>query len=54
MSAQLGYSKDETKELLRPHGDSIEKEMHHISNHTVTGFDMYVDRLLSDWTSRVS
>jgi hypothetical protein len=54
VSSQLGYSKDETKELLKPHSESIEKEMHHISNHTVTGFDMYVDKLLSDWRSRMS
>jgi hypothetical protein len=54
VSAQLGYSKDETNELLRPHGDSIEKEMHHIASATVTSFDMYVDKLLSDWATRMS
>jgi hypothetical protein len=53
-SKQLGRSPAETRELLRPHGDSIEKEMSHIGNKTVTGFDIYVDKLLSDWTSRMS
>jgi hypothetical protein len=34
---------------LRPYGDAIEKEMQHIGNGSVTGFDMYVDKLQSDW-----
>jgi hypothetical protein len=54
VSAQLGRSHAETRQLLKPYGESIEKEMHHISNRTVTGFDMYVDKLLSDWASRMS
>jgi hypothetical protein len=54
VSAQLGRSHAETRELLRPHGDSIEREMGHISNHTVTSFDMYVDKLISDWASRMA
>ncbi len=52
VSAQLGHSHAETKELLRPHADLIETGMRHARD-TVTGFDMYVDRLLSDWASRV-
>jgi hypothetical protein len=54
VSTQLGCSKAETKEFLRPHADLIEGEMRHIANDMVTGFDMYVDKLLSDWASRMS
>ena len=54
VSAQLGRSHAETREVLRPHGRRIENEMSHIGNKTVTGFDMYVDKLLSDWRSRMS
>lgn len=54
VSAQLGRNHAEIREFLKPHGDSIEKEMSHIGNHTVTTFDMFVDKLLSDWASRMS
>jgi hypothetical protein len=53
VSAQLGRSQAETRELLRPHADLIETGMRHARD-TVTGFDMYVDKLLSDWVSRMS
>ena len=54
VSAQLGHSHAKTRELLRPHGNSIEKEISRSGNHTVTTFDMYVDKLQSDWASRMS
>jgi hypothetical protein len=53
VSAQLGRSHAETKDLLRPHADLIEKGMRHARD-TVAGFDMYVDKLISDWASRMS
>jgi hypothetical protein len=54
VSAQLGRSNVEIRELLRPHDLLIEKGMRYIANNTVTGVNMYVDRLLSDWSSRTS
>lgn len=52
VAAQLGRSSSEIKELLRPYDHQIEQRMRWIANHTVTGIDMYVDRLLSDWASQ--
>jgi hypothetical protein len=54
VSAQLGRSNAEIRELLRPYDRMIEKRMRYIANDTVTGVDIYVDRLLSDWSSRTS
>lgn len=54
VAAQLGRSNEEIRELLRPYDRQIEGRMRHIANDTVTGIDMYVDRLLSDWASRAS
>ncbi|WP_041536002.1 hypothetical protein [Parvibaculum lavamentivorans] len=52
VAAQLGRSDAEIKELLKPYDCQIEKRMRHIANDTVTGIDMYVDKLLSDWALR--
>jgi hypothetical protein len=54
VSAQLGRSDADIRELLRPYDRLIEKRMHHIAINTMTGIDMYVDKLLSDWASRMS
>jgi hypothetical protein len=54
VSAQLGRSNAEIRELLSPYDRLIENRMRHIANDAVTGFDVYVDRLLSDWSSRMS
>ncbi|MBX3446185.1 MAG: hypothetical protein KF765_05485 [Parvibaculaceae bacterium] len=52
LAAQLGRSGDEIRELLRPYDSQIEKRMRYIANDTVTGVDMYIDKLLADWTLR--
>lgn len=54
VSAQLGRSDAEIHELLRPYKGLIQNRMHHIAVNTLTGIDMYVDELFSDWASRMS
>lgn len=49
VAAQLGRTNEEIRELLRPYDRQIEGRMRHIAKDTVTGIDMYVDSLLSDW-----
>lgn len=54
VAAQLGRSKTEVRELLKPYNRQIDLGMRYIANATVTGADMYVDKLFSDWASRMS
>jgi len=54
VAAQLGRSSTEIKECLGPYYRQIETRMRYIAADAVIGVEMYVDKLFSDWASRLS